>query len=174
MQWQNQYLVSGQLQKNLSPWWILSLRLWYGHVISAQQISCFDSWQLIIITWISNIKEYLLTVKVAYSLTYIFKVWGLAHRHTYIRESFNNQIFLDEWLPNFLRYGTPLMHRTPIILLSTNAPTGPITVRLRRGDETKWTLTLMNCLPWFQCVMPCHASWINWLFCGWLCSIWRL
>ena len=35
----------------------ISLRLWYGHVVSAQQISCFDSWQLIIITWISNIKE---------------------------------------------------------------------------------------------------------------------
>ena len=102
----------------------------------------------------------------------------IIQKHKYLK---NEKVFQkgkcnSSLLWNILSYKQQLFFYFIGILnfVFVNVPTGQITARLRKGDETKWTHTLMNCLPWSRCVMPCHASWINLLFWGWLCSIWRL
>lgn len=51
-----------------------------------------------------------------------------------------------------------------------NVSAGNHTAKLRRGDGTKWTISLTNYRPWSPLVTPCPGSWTNSQCSEWLCS----
>ena len=70
---------------------------------TGQQISCFDSCQLII-TWMSNTND----IPMVMVLLFYFSRYGTWRADVRADSHVTTKIFVIDGLPNFLRYGVPL------------------------------------------------------------------